>query len=298
MFELNERLCELNFDLRGHTRSAVDILDVVPEQLLAADTAFVEYVTESNNEIGDNQVVGLSKIAAFCRNDQLYETRQAEIRKASLEFWAVPDEARRKPVFESPRDTASRLLHPNAAALLSATAAKETVLQSPADLEAHISSIYDWRLVVIGVGGERSNTERTFMLSTGRSRVFLFNPRSGIWTKMEDRNRLELPRDTLLYVEVGNRRLSFSRLCGGHFALVLQIVTELRGEGKSQRRVTAVHVIDILFLSGEDMRRLHFMERQKQAALFVRVMNKPSRSDLIRLRIKAVFKLEVGLRIF
>ncbi len=72
-----------------------------------------------------------------------------------------------------------------------------------------------------------------------------------------------------------------------------KVVTELRGEGKSQRRVTAVHVIDVLYLGGEDLRRLHFMERQKQAALFLRVVNKSSRSDLVRMRMKAVFKLEV-----
>ena len=70
-------------------------------------------------------------------------------------------------------------------------------------------------------------------------------------------------------------------------------MTELRGEGKSQRRVTAIHVIDVLFLCGEDMRRLHFMERQKQGALFLRVINKPSRTDLVRMRMKTVFKLEV-----
>jgi hypothetical protein len=147
-------------------------------------------------------VVGLSKIAAFCRNDQLYETRQAEVRRASLEFWRVPDEARRKPVMESPRDAAARLLQTKSSTVL--WAAGETLLQSPADLEAHVSSVYDWRVVVLGVGrGDRtSSTERTFLLSTGRSRVFLYNPDNGNWNKMEDRNRVELPRDTLLYAEV------------------------------------------------------------------------------------------------
>ena len=210
MFELNLRLCELSFDLRGHTRSPVDILHVVPEQLLAADPAFVQYLTESTNLIGDNQVIGLSKIAAFCRNDQLYETRQAEVRRSSLEFWAVPDEARRKPVFESPRDAALRLLQPHPALLLSPT--KETLLESPADLETHVSSVYDWRVVVVGVGRDRSSTtERTFLLSTGRSRVFLYNLESGIWNKMEDRIRVELPRDTLLYAEVSP---SCNHCCG------------------------------------------------------------------------------------
>ena len=56
MFEINLRLCELNFDLRGHTHSTVDILHVVPEQLLATETAFVQYIVDSTNAIGDNQV--------------------------------------------------------------------------------------------------------------------------------------------------------------------------------------------------------------------------------------------------
>jgi hypothetical protein len=87
-----------------------------------------------------DQVIGLSKIAAFCRNDELYEKRQAEVRKASLEFWAVPDEARRKPVFESPRDAAARLLQSNAAVLL---AASEIVLEDAGSLEAQVSSVAD-----------------------------------------------------------------------------------------------------------------------------------------------------------
>ena len=145
------------------------------------------------------QVVGLSKIAAFCRNDQLYEVRQAEVRKASMVFWAVPDEARRKPVYESARDAAARLLFPNPGQVL---AARENILENPASLETHLSSAYDWRLVVMAVGRERSAAERTFILSTGRSRVFLFNLESGSWAKMEDKHRVELPRDTLLYAEV------------------------------------------------------------------------------------------------
>jgi hypothetical protein len=65
-----------------------------------------------------------------------------------------------------------------------------------------VSSVYDWRLVVTGVGRERSAAERTFVLSTGRSRVFLYNMENGSWVKMEDKYRVELPRDTLLFAEV------------------------------------------------------------------------------------------------
>jgi hypothetical protein len=60
------------------------------------------------------------------------------VRKASLEFWAVPDEARRKPVFESPRDAAARLLQSNAAVLL---AASEIVLEDAGSLEAQVCEV-------------------------------------------------------------------------------------------------------------------------------------------------------------
>ncbi|MEQ2191418.1 hypothetical protein XENOCAPTIV_028194, partial [Xenoophorus captivus] len=50
------------------------------------------------------------------------------------------------------------------------------------------------------------------------------------WKKMEY-FRLELPRETLLSVE---------------------IVQELKGEGKAQRRINAVHVMDALILNGTD----------------------------------------------
>ena len=37
----------------------------------------------------------------------------------------------------------------------------------------------------------------------------------------------------------------------------------MEGESKAQKKVMAVHVIDALFLAGEDVRNLHFMERHR-----------------------------------
>ena len=83
--------------------------------------------------------------------------------------------------------------------------------------------------------------------------------------------RFELSPDTLLYGE---------------------IVTEYRGEGKSQRKVKAVHIIDGFRLGGEDISSKHFMERHELIKLFLQNMNKQSRNDYVKLRLKSVFKLE------
>jgi len=94
---------------------------------------------------------------------------------------------------------------------------------------------------------------------------------TGYWRRLEDGMKFELSPGTLLYGE---------------------IVKEYRGEGKSQRRVVGVHVIDGLVLGGEDIRALHFMERHAHLRLFIHSMNKSSRSDFVKLRLKAVYKLE------
>ena len=267
LLETNERISSLGLDLQGNTRSKTDVLKLVPDSMINGDEQFLNYMKTSNNEIADMQVVGLTKIAAFCRNDQLHEFRQAELRVQCLDFWRVPDEARRKPVLENPRDAALRLLGPQGDLL---SAGEGTRLEATS-LEHHLHSVYDWRAVVLGVGKEGLGTERTFFLGLGRSRVYKLETASGYWRRLEDGLKFELAPNTLLYGE---------------------IVKEYRGEGKSQRRVTGVHIIDGFVLGGEDISGLHFMERHNQLRLFLHTMHKASRSDFVKLRMKTVYKLE------
>ncbi|CAB0004345.1 unnamed protein product, partial [Nesidiocoris tenuis] len=44
--------------------------------------------------LGQRQVVNLMKIAAFCRDPNLVEARQAELRSKCLKLWDVPDRPR------------------------------------------------------------------------------------------------------------------------------------------------------------------------------------------------------------
>ena len=268
LFETNQRLNALGFNLQGATRSQTDVLRLVPDKvILESNPEFLDYITKSNNNIADNQVVGLTKIAAFCRNENLHEFRQAEIRAQCLYFWKIPDESRKKPILENPRDGVRRLLGDQVNLL----GEGEVELKGSQSLVEHFRSLYDWRAVVLGVGKEGAVTERGFILGLGRSRVYMLDPANMFWKRLDDQLRFELSPNTLIYAEV---------------------VKEFRGEGKSQRRVVSVQVIDGILLGGEDISSMHFMERHAQLRLFIHTMNKNSRSDFIKLRLKTIYKLE------
>jgi len=274
LHQVNKLLNDLKFDLGGRTRSESDVVEVVPVDLLQQDKQFFDYIVRSNNEIGRAQVTGLEKIAAFYKNRNLHEKRQADVRRECLGYWNVPDQGRTRPRFEDPQSMASRLLSNQ-----SISQDCDNVIRSIDDLNKHVKSVYDWRFVVTSTHPDIPETKesRTFLLSTGRQRVYyLASGSSSSWRQLSTMPqlpncKLELPAETLLYVE---------------------LVWEMKGEGKAQRKTMAVHVIDALFLAGEDIRSKHLTDRSRLIKLFLRVMNKPSRKDLVTIREKTLFKLE------
>uniref|UniRef100_A0A8D0ASP5 Cap-specific mRNA (nucleoside-2'-O-)-methyltransferase 1 n=1 Tax=Sander lucioperca TaxID=283035 RepID=A0A8D0ASP5_SANLU len=110
-----------------------------------------------------------------------------------------------------------------------------------------------------------------------KSQIYTWDGKMPVrWRKLEN-FKLELPRDTLLSVE---------------------IVQELKGEGKAQRRINAVHVMDALILNGTDVRDQHFNQRIQMAEKFVKAVAKPSRPDMNPIRVKEVYRLEEMEKIF
>lgn len=47
--------------------------------------------------LGERQIVNLVKIAAFCKDTNLVEPQQAELKRQCLSYWEVPDKARTAP---------------------------------------------------------------------------------------------------------------------------------------------------------------------------------------------------------
>ena len=45
--------------------------------------------------------------------------------------------------------------------------------------------------------------------------------------------------------------------------LFLEVLWEMKGESKAQKKVMSIHVLDGMFLAGQDIRDLHLTERMR-----------------------------------
>lgn len=84
MYEINILLNKY-----GNDSEPNDVQSIVPMHILKETTAFYEYIRNSNNELGINQIRNLKKIRAFVSNATLRDGRQHEIRSRCLEYWQV-----------------------------------------------------------------------------------------------------------------------------------------------------------------------------------------------------------------
>ncbi|CAH2256276.1 cap-specific mRNA (nucleoside-2 -O-)-methyltransferase 1, partial [Pelobates cultripes] len=259
LFTVNLRLNQLR-----HRGTEEDVNLVVPLEVLKGDRQFFDYMVRSNERYCENQIKALAKIHAFVQTSTLNEPRQADIRKECLKLWGIPDQARVAPMNTDPKTKFFQLIQSRDIDVFS----YKPIPLTAKTLEK-LSHVLDYRCMVSG-------NEPTFLLGLGRSQIYTWGGRpSDRWTKLD--LKTELPRDTLLSVE---------------------IVHELKGEGKAQRKISAIHILDALFLNGMDVRPQHFNQRIQLAEKFVKAVSKPSRPDMNPIRVKEVYRLEEIQKIF
>lgn len=262
---VREYMFKVNLKLNQLRNSDTDVTDVVPLHIIKDDTDFYQFMVNSNESLCAVQIKALAKIHAYVIDPTLSEPRQADIRKECLKQWGVPDKARVTPASSDAKSKFYELMKNSD---VESFQCKLTALNSSTlDKLRHI---LDHRCIVGG-------GEQIFLLALGKSQIYTWDGKMPVrWKKMEN-FKLELPRDTLLSVE---------------------IVQELKGEGKAQRRINAVHVMDALILNGTDVRDQHFNQRIQMAEKFVKAVAKPSRPDMNPIRVKEVYRLEEMEKIF
>ncbi|XP_026887386.2 cap-specific mRNA (nucleoside-2'-O-)-methyltransferase 1 [Electrophorus electricus] len=262
---VRDYLFTVNLKLNHLRHSERDVTDVVPLNVIKGDTDFYQYMTDSNERHCAVQIKSLAKIHAYVRETTLSEPRQADIRKECLRLWGIPDQARVAPASADPKAKFYELI--KGADIDSFNCRPTALSSSTLDKLQHV---LDHRCIVGG-------GEQIFLLGLGKSQIYIWDGKAPLrWKKLENW-KLELPRDTLLSVE---------------------IVQELKGEGKAQRRINAVHVLDALVLNGTDVRDQHFNQRIQMAEKFVKAVSKPSRPDMNPIRVKEVYRLEEMDKIF
>ncbi|CAJ0968053.1 unnamed protein product [Ranitomeya imitator] len=262
--DVRNYLFTVNLRLNHLRNTEQDVNLVVPLEVLKGDRQFYDYMVRSTERYCEVQIKALAKIHAFVQDSTLSEPHQADLRKECLKLWGIPDQARVAPTNTDPKTKFFQLIQSRDIEVYSY---KPTPLTTKT-LEK-LSHVLDYRCMVSG-------SEQRFLLGLGRSQIYTWGGRpADRWTKLE--LKTELPRDTLLSVEV---------------------VHELKGEGKAQRKILAIHILDALFLNGMDVRSHHFTQRIQLAEKFVKAVSKPSRPDMNPIRVKEVYRLEEIQKIF
>uniref|UniRef100_A0A1B0G4D2 Cap-specific mRNA (nucleoside-2'-O-)-methyltransferase 1 n=1 Tax=Glossina morsitans morsitans TaxID=37546 RepID=A0A1B0G4D2_GLOMM len=243
-----------------------DVLEIVDSLLLIKDERFVTYITNSNNFIGKNQIIGLKKIIAFCRNPRLREGRQSDFRKRCLELWNLPDKLRQAPENKPVDKFLEEFLndwHKDKAWLNSSA----TELLSTEVLCEKVESIHDWYFMPIG-RNESSSTTCTFFVCTTKGKLSRYTTNKK-WESVE--YIFEIPSKSFFYGE---------------------LVYEYSGEGRIQTRVCTLHIIDAVLLGGKDIRRLPLNKRVSMCAKFAKSISKPYKAgNTALIRSKPIFKL-------
>uniref|UniRef100_A0A3Q3IKW6 Cap-specific mRNA (nucleoside-2'-O-)-methyltransferase 1 n=1 Tax=Monopterus albus TaxID=43700 RepID=A0A3Q3IKW6_MONAL len=244
---VREYMFKINLKLNQLRNTDSDVTDVVPLRIIKEDTDFYQFMVNSNESLCAVQIKALAKIRAYYVWDR------------------VPDKARVAPSSSDPKSKFYELIKNSD---VESFQCKLTLLNSSTlDKLRHI---LDHRCIVGG-------GEQIFLLALGKSQIYTWDAKTPVrWKKLEN-FKMELPRDTLLSVE---------------------IVQELKGEGKAQRRISAVHVMDALIINGTDVRDQHFNQRIQMAEKFVKAVAKPSRPDMNPIRVKEVYRLEEMEKIF
>lgn len=253
---IRQHLFDVNQKMFDNTIAPNDVLELVPLSVLNADEEFMNYIYDSNNRIGHNQVLGLMKIAAFCKDDSLTEPRQADLKLRCLEMWKVPNQMRITPS-KMPTETMFMKLMDKWFEQRDFLASRERVLSCDQKFRETFRDKSDWSFVPLDVveNSAGSKAIRTFFMSKGNRDVYKYTD-SKTWMPL-----------TEVFVEMSPNSFVYG-----------EIVKELNGEGGSQTMVYALHIIDGMVLGGKDIRNLPLEKRNRLCRKFAAALNKPRKT--------------------
>ncbi|XP_011311453.1 cap-specific mRNA (nucleoside-2'-O-)-methyltransferase 1 [Fopius arisanus] len=219
-----------------------DVTELVPLELLQDADEFYKYIFTSNNSLGSKQVVGLLKIAVYCEDRTLAETRQAQMRKECLEHWNLPNQSRIVPKYPTPGDKLENIVRATTRQAMNTPAQVLTIDNLESTILTRPCEFY-----CVLCGG--ADTAMTFYLGMGRNKVFRL-----VKNTWERAPNIELPPDTFIYGE---------------------IVQEMRGTQRSIRKTEALHIVDAYLLGGEVVSHKYLPDRYALINKFCQALWKP-----------------------
>ncbi|CAF1274866.1 unnamed protein product [Adineta ricciae] len=248
-----------------------DVQSIVPMSILKENERFCEYIRNSNDQMGLNQIRNLKKIRAFASNATLQDMRQHEVRSQCLQYWQLPDEPRQKTRGLNLLDVKNNLFYQLDGGIESIIVNLPSPLKSSVLDTKQIQSLFDYRCVL-------SLGDPVLLLSCGLKSIFVMDLKSPnkSWTPLEPKFQTELPQYTLLLAER---------------------VEEHVNDTRNNRSKSTIYVIDAYFIGNQNMliqngRPVILMDRYRTLKIFEKAINKPVRNDLAPIRISEQFRLE------
>lgn len=244
-------------------QSEIDILEIVPLEVLKKDENFYKFICNSNNSLAIKQTVGLKKLATFCRNPTLVESRQEELKKKCLEFWQIPDR-QKTPL---PQLSAIELVN-------TVMDKPEIILVQPREINQIkafnelISNIEDWYYYPLFSSKKTNNCN--FYAGVSVSKVYRLQKHK--WVRIKN---VQLSRGTLVYGEFVKEKCTTKSLQDQEIEYIQY----------------SLHIIDALQLGEQNLSDLDFSERQEIIKVYCKSLNKESQPHLVRIRPKVMDKL-------
>nr|CAH7758069.1 unnamed protein product [Callosobruchus chinensis] len=240
--------------------SDVDVLEIIPMEIIKSDREFCDYIRQSNNSLGERQIVGLQKLAAFCRNPTLIDMRQDQLRKECLKYWQIPDKPRSPLPSLSIDDVLNFIVDK-----------PEILLVQPRELEGinkfthTIQEVEDWHYCTLY--SSQTTNHCNFYVGISSSKVYRLQRNK--WVKVKN---LTLGRGTVLYGEFVKEGV--------------KLKNKDAGENCSFRY--SLHVIDALQLEDKCLMNLSFKERMNMIKVYCKSVNKESYVASVRVRPKII----------
>lgn len=225
----------------------LDVLSLVPEDVLLNDIEFFNFLCKSNNSIAEIQteamlqMTNLTSKSSDCLSDP-------SLVQTCLEYWNVVPKT--DIVFDCTFGEWAKFVH-YPENLLSPLLPLRESFGLPGEKLAN-----EWHCIRVE---NISNENRTFFQTNSSSEVKMWDPISTDWTIVPPQFGLKFPSNTFLYGEIVNHHVQNSQ-----------------SNARASFGLYGFHIIDGSVLNGEDIRGHPYLVRLELCKKFADAINNPS----------------------
>lgn len=201
-----------------------DFHQLVPLETIKADSAFYSYIRNSNNTLGKRQIHFLCKERAFAADPSLVDNRKNNLRRKCLNIWKIPS---RLPTPANCNPTAEQKFESLMNEFNINVSKCAFLYYESTELKQLNTLKYPWNYCFTTLTENRDSDSQRGIFQSLKGVIYFFDSQSNQWKVVKQLEKLRLPDSTIVYAE---------------------LTSEFRGEGTSQKKILAFHIIDSLIL--------------------------------------------------